>query len=143
MTELVLRRAIVPHRGGAWQDDDFDVFDGERCVGRIHRVNAPTEIWFWAVRFKLTGRKSYGNAETLDEAKATFRAEYLRLRQVVSRPCAYCGNPFMPEQTNSRYCSVSCRSRAAAAATDDPRPDRSRGRAARPSPTRAARCWKR
>jgi hypothetical protein len=111
---LILRRAIVPHRGGSWQDDDFDVFDGERRIGRIHRVNAPAEIWFWAVRFKLTGRKSYGNAETLDKAKAMFRAEYERLRQVTSPTCAHCGKPFEAKQTNARYCSVSCRNRAAA-----------------------------
>jgi hypothetical protein len=36
----------------------------------------PTEAWFWGVSFDLTGRKSYGNADTLDEAKARFRAEY-------------------------------------------------------------------
>ena len=73
---LVLRRAIVPHRGGAWQDDDFDVFDGERRIGRMHRVNASAEAWFWGVSFDLTGRKSYGNAENLEEAKALFKAEY-------------------------------------------------------------------
>ncbi len=30
----------------------------------------------WGVSFLLTGRKSYGNAPTLDEAKAAFKAEY-------------------------------------------------------------------
>jgi hypothetical protein len=29
------------------------------------------------VSFQLTGRKSYGRAESLDEAKTAFRAEYL------------------------------------------------------------------
>jgi hypothetical protein len=28
------------------------------------------------VSFQLTGRKSYGHAPTLDEAKAAFRVEY-------------------------------------------------------------------
>jgi hypothetical protein len=28
------------------------------------------------VSFQLTGRKSYGNAGSLDEAKAMFKAEY-------------------------------------------------------------------
>jgi hypothetical protein len=49
MVSLVLRRASVSRQGGDWNDEDFDVFDGtgERAVGRIHRVNAATEIWFW------------------------------------------------------------------------------------------------
>ena len=29
---LVLRRANVSRKGGPWQHDDFDVFDGERDV---------------------------------------------------------------------------------------------------------------
>jgi hypothetical protein len=49
------------------------------------------------------------NAGSLDKAKVKFQAEYERLRQVASRPCAHCGKPFVPKQTNSRYCSVSCR----------------------------------
>jgi hypothetical protein len=31
---------------------------------------------FWGVSFDLTGRKSYGHAPTLDEAKAAFKAKY-------------------------------------------------------------------
>jgi hypothetical protein len=50
-----------------------------RDVGRIYLVdsNEGAEIWFWGVSFQLTGRKRYGRAESLDEAKAAFRAEYL------------------------------------------------------------------
>jgi hypothetical protein len=62
---------------GQWQHDDYDVFDGERDVGRIFRVNAYEELWFCGVSFQLTGRKSYGYAPTLEEAKAAFRAQYL------------------------------------------------------------------
>jgi hypothetical protein len=76
VTALLLRRASLSRGGGEWQADDFDVFDGDRSVGRIYRVNASTEAWFWGVKFDLTGRETYGNAETLDEAKASFRAEY-------------------------------------------------------------------
>jgi hypothetical protein len=64
----------VSRKGGAWQHEDYDVFDGERCVGRIF-LDA-SNAWFWCVDFQLTGRKSYGHAPTLDEAKAAFRAEY-------------------------------------------------------------------
>ena len=52
-------------------------FDGEREIGRIYLIDAHggNETWFWGVSFQLTGRKSYGRAESLDEAKAAFRAE--------------------------------------------------------------------
>jgi hypothetical protein len=71
---LTLRRANVSRISGEWNDDDYDVFDGGRDVGRIFRqVNGQ---WFWGVSFQLTGRKSYGLADSLDEAKAAFRAEY-------------------------------------------------------------------
>ena len=75
---LVLRRANVSRVSGQWQDEDYDVFDGDHDVGRIYLVdsNGDQQTWFWGVSFQLTGRKSYGHAATLDEAKAAFRAEY-------------------------------------------------------------------
>jgi hypothetical protein len=76
MTILILRRASVSRRSGEWQHDDFAVFDGDRDVGRIYRVDASPEVWFWGVKFTLTRRKSYGRAESFDEAKAMFKAEY-------------------------------------------------------------------
>jgi hypothetical protein len=73
---LVLRRAS---QGGDWNDYDFDVFDGEREVGRIYRVtDQPESPWFWGVSFHLTGRKSYGHADSLEEAKSAFRTEYMK-----------------------------------------------------------------
>jgi hypothetical protein len=77
---LVLRRANIFRKGGPWQQEDYDVFDGEQNVGRIYCVNAYAgkESWFWGVSFQLTGRKSYGDAPTLDAAKAAFKAEYER-----------------------------------------------------------------
>jgi hypothetical protein len=71
---LILRRADVSRPSGSWSETDFDVFDGERDVGRIFRQ--ADGKWFWGVSFQLTGRKSYGYAPTLDEAKAAFRVEY-------------------------------------------------------------------
>jgi hypothetical protein len=74
--KLILRSANSSREGGDWDDDDFDVFDGDQVVGRIYRVNRSEEIWFWGVSFVLTNRKSYGHAASLDEAKAAFRTEY-------------------------------------------------------------------
>ena len=77
MTTVTLRRANVSRRSGEWQHD-FDVFDGDRDVGRIYLIErfGGTEKWFWGVPFQLTGRKSYGTAESLDGAKIMFKAEY-------------------------------------------------------------------
>jgi hypothetical protein len=80
--ELILRRANASRISGKWQDEDYDVFDGERDVGRIYLVDSygDREKWFWGVGFQLTGRKSYGHAPTLDEAKAAFKAQYVTWR---------------------------------------------------------------
>jgi hypothetical protein len=78
-TTLLLRRANVSRISGEWQHDDFDVFDGDRDVGRIYLADRfdGYERWFWGVSFDLSGRNSYGDqAASLDEAKALFKAEY-------------------------------------------------------------------
>jgi hypothetical protein len=70
-------------RSGPWDqhetpalETDYDVFDGDRDVGRVYRVDDQPEVWFWGVSFQLTGRKRCGHAPTLDDAKAAFKAEY-------------------------------------------------------------------
>jgi hypothetical protein len=76
---LTLRRAGTSRPSGSWQDEDYNVFDCEREVGRIYQVTDHLESrWFWGVSFQVTGRKSYGYADSLDEAKAAFKAEYER-----------------------------------------------------------------
>jgi hypothetical protein len=74
--QLALRRASISRPSSSWSETDYDVFDGERDVGRVYRVDDRPEIWFWGVSFQFTCRKSYGHAPTLDEAKAAFRVEY-------------------------------------------------------------------
>jgi hypothetical protein len=78
--QLILRRANASRPSGQWQDDDFDVFDGERDVGRIYRVNSHDGTWFWGMSFQVIRRKSYGYALSLDEAMAAFKAAYLAWR---------------------------------------------------------------
>jgi hypothetical protein len=75
-TTLILRSANSSREGGDWNDEDFEVFDGDRLVGRVYRVNSPDDIWFWGVSFMLTNRKSYGHAASFNEAKAACRSEY-------------------------------------------------------------------
>jgi hypothetical protein len=76
----LLRRRAQGNRPSNWNPDDFDVLDDGREVGRIYRVNAATEIWWWGVSFQLTGRKSYGRVDTREQAMAAFKAEYERRR---------------------------------------------------------------
>jgi hypothetical protein len=83
MPNLILRRANVSRKSGYWQQEDYDVFDGERELGRIYLIDrfGGTESWFWGVSFQVTKRKSYGREDSLDGAKAAFRAEYERWRR--------------------------------------------------------------
>ena len=74
---LILRRAQA-HRPVEWGPHDYDVLDDGRYVGRIYRINAATEIWWWGVSFLLTGRKSYDDAPTREQAMTAFPAEYER-----------------------------------------------------------------
>jgi hypothetical protein len=85
---LTLRRASASRISGSWQHEDYDVFDGDRDVGRIYLMHAygGTETWFWGVSFDLTHRNSYGRAKSLDEAKAAFRAEYLAWQREAGKP---------------------------------------------------------
>jgi hypothetical protein len=78
MTDLVFRQPQVFRRSRQWEGKDFDVFDGDREVGRIYLVDRDGrgERWFWGVSFRLTGRRSYGHVGSLAAAKAAFKAEY-------------------------------------------------------------------
>jgi hypothetical protein len=80
MPDLLLRPASASRISGHWQDEDYDVFDGDHDVGRIYLIDRfdRNETWLWGVSFQLTGRKSHGRAESFEEARAAFRAEYER-----------------------------------------------------------------
>jgi hypothetical protein len=65
---------------GTLGDNDYDVFDGDRDVGRIYLIDRydGNETWFWGLAFEYQrpGHEGYGRTESLEEAKATFRVEY-------------------------------------------------------------------
>jgi hypothetical protein len=48
---LILKRASKSRLSGEWSDDDYDVFDGDRHIGRIMWTQAGLaafgEITFW------------------------------------------------------------------------------------------------
>jgi hypothetical protein len=62
--------------------DDWDVFDGERRVGRIFRSSsAPQDRpWIWTITGGVTPPRlpSYGLAVTLYEAKTAFAGTWRR-----------------------------------------------------------------
>ena len=67
---------IVKLHGGAARPPAGDTvkLNGRKLEGWIYRVNAATELW-WCVEFDFTGRRNYGSADTLEEAKAAFEDE--------------------------------------------------------------------
>jgi hypothetical protein len=75
---LLLCRASVSRISGSWQHEDYDVFDGERDVGRVYLVDGygGNETCFWGVSFQIIKRMSYGHVASLEEAKAAFSAEH-------------------------------------------------------------------
>jgi hypothetical protein len=59
----ILRRANVSRKGGSWSEHDYDVFDGDRNIGRIYLVDAygGRETWFsGASRSRSLGARATG-----------------------------------------------------------------------------------
>jgi hypothetical protein len=71
---LVLKRIVWPD--GSSRPDDFNILHGGAAVGRMYRMNgAPREQWRWT-HFWYARAPIGGVADTLEEAKAAFRAAW-------------------------------------------------------------------
>jgi hypothetical protein len=59
---LTLRRANMSRKGGEWQDEDYEVFDGNRNVGRIYLVDihAGARVGSGASRSRSPSAKATG-----------------------------------------------------------------------------------
>lgn len=81
---LTLKRASKHRSGRPWSDDDYDVFDGERHVGRIvwtHAASRETP-WFWTITARVPQYPhDRGYAVSRAQAMVAFKAVW------ESEPC--------------------------------------------------------
>jgi hypothetical protein len=81
---LVLKPASKSRASGEWPADDYDVFDGDRHIGRIMRTRAGPEdsCWFWTI---IPGGPQAptdrGYAATREDAIADFKSRWLEMIQ--------------------------------------------------------------
>jgi hypothetical protein len=80
---LILKRIYESRCVGPWPCEDFEVLDGNRCVGRILRIPHESEgqSWLWCT--EATGLNSYDRGHTASREQA-LTALKARLRRAAS-----------------------------------------------------------
>ena len=78
---LVLKRANKSRGGSHWSDDDYDVYDGERVIGRImlHPQAPKDQPWFWTITARGAKPSIYnrGYAASREQAMADFKSRWV------------------------------------------------------------------
>jgi hypothetical protein len=81
VAQLILKRASASRSSGQWSDDDYDVLENGKIVGRIFRSPAaPTSRqWMWASGHGgHVERAAHGHEPTREAAMAAFAKSWRR-----------------------------------------------------------------
>ena len=81
---LTLVRANKSRPSGEWSDDDYDVFDGDRHIGRIflHPQAPAGRPWFWSIS-TLEAKASLfnkGYSASREQAMSDFKSQWIKRR---------------------------------------------------------------
>ena len=76
--QLHTRVRSVQDTAVTWKEDDFDVVDGDRTVGRIYKIDPAGSDWLWGIlpEEMPLGRRAMGRAPSYKEASSAFWAAW-------------------------------------------------------------------